>query len=93
MTKYQIIFKWIKHDIFVVSDDDDSEASVLQKVDLPIIDINVCQHSYRNENKRVNPSIHLCAGYVQGGKDTCQGLYLLKFLNVCSCHLAKFHKT
>ena len=83
MTKYQIIFKWIKPDIFAISGERGNEANVLQEVDLPIIDVSVCKQSYRNEVEQVNPSIHLCAGYVQGGKDTCQGLYPFKFLNVC----------
>ena len=45
----------------------------LQEVDLPIVDIAVCEQAYQNRSNDVNPEIHICAGYEEGGKDACQG--------------------
>ena len=45
----------------------------LQQVDLPIVPISVCEEAYENRTNDVVPGIHICAGYVEGGKDTCQG--------------------
>ncbi|CAG2161747.1 unnamed protein product [Oppiella nova] len=56
-----------------------SQASVLQEVDLNIVNNTYCEHNYKNliESGRKYPigmkrSI-ICAGYEEGGKDACQG--------------------
>ncbi|CAK8695094.1 uncharacterized protein LOC143446070 [Clavelina lepadiformis] len=50
-----------------------SQASILQEVDLPIVNNEVCQRAYRNYTENMNPDVHICAGYEEGGRDTCQG--------------------
>lgn len=48
--------------------------SILQTVRLPIIDSHVCQKMFADAGhyKYIRDSA-LCAGYSQGGKDTCEG--------------------
>ncbi len=42
---------------------------ILQKVEVPFIDLDTCEKSYPNQmSERM-----LCAGYQDGGKDSCQG--------------------
>ena len=50
-----------------------SAATLLQEVGLPIVDAAACERAYANESNRVNPQYHICAGFAEGGKDTCQG--------------------
>ena len=48
--------------------------SVLQVVNLPIISNEKCRQMYAKAGylKRVPPTV-LCAGYAEGGKDSCEG--------------------
>jgi hypothetical protein len=47
--------------------------NALQKVDLPIIENKVCQDWYREEKKPLTiVDTSMCAGFEQGGKDSCQ---------------------
>lgn len=41
----------------------------LQKVDVPLVNYDVCNKAYKNELHETM----ICAGYPQGGKDSCQG--------------------
>lgn len=50
-------------------------ANVLQEIQLPVVDNNVCKSNYAAINKVVtekqfNDAV-LCAGYEEGGRDTC----------------------
>ncbi|CAG9797695.1 unnamed protein product [Chironomus riparius] len=52
-------------------------ANVLQEIQLPVVDNNVCKENYAAINKVVtekqfNDAV-LCAGYEEGGRDTCNG--------------------
>lgn len=51
------------------------KSEELQKVDLKIIDPEICQQAYSNERKLPEGIIEqqFCAGHLDGGKDTCQG--------------------
>jgi len=55
-------------------------SRTLQQVDLPIVPISVCENAYENLTNNVDPELHLCAGYLEGGRDACQGR---KF--ICDC--------
>ncbi|XP_044742258.1 trypsin-1-like [Chrysoperla carnea] len=46
-------------------------ATVLQAVEIPVVNQNVCQQLYSNFLD-VTPRM-LCAGYIEGGKDHCNG--------------------
>lgn len=48
--------------------------SILQEVQVPIIENNVCQEMFHTagHNKKILPSF-LCAGYANGQKDSCEG--------------------
>ena len=47
--------------------------SVMQEVDLPIIENNVCEGMYRQAGFIEHiPEIFICAGYAAGGKDSCE---------------------
>lgn len=52
--------------------DENSEtiSSVLKQVSLPVVDQSSCEISYPNNNIS---DAQLCAGYRQGGKDSCSG--------------------
>ncbi|KAG5276903.1 hypothetical protein AALO_G00111090 [Alosa alosa] len=41
----------------------------LQQVNLPLLDKDTCKKAYPSTNDEQ----HLCAGYMQGGKDSCKG--------------------
>ncbi|SEH05193.1 S1 family serine peptidase [Candidatus Venteria ishoeyi] len=43
----------------------------LQQVALPLVDFDVCQAAYAGFNQL--GETHLCAGFVEGGKDACTG--------------------
>jgi hypothetical protein len=47
-------------------------ANTLQEVGLPIVDNNICQWRWRSA---FNPQKQVCAGVLQGGKDTCQVIH------------------
>ncbi|XP_070505081.1 venom protease-like [Chironomus tepperi] len=52
-------------------------ANVLQEIQLPVVDNNQCRQNYAAINKVVsekqfNEAV-LCAGYEEGGRDTCNG--------------------
>ena len=47
--------------------------AVLQEVDLPIINNTQCEHMYEAAGFREHiPHIFICAGYREGGKDSCE---------------------
>jgi len=48
--------------------------SVLQEVDLPIVNNTECENMYEKAGYREHiPEIFICAGYSAGGKDSCEG--------------------
>jgi len=48
--------------------------AVLQEVDLPIINNSQCEAMYEKAGFREHiPHIFICAGYKEGGKDSCEG--------------------
>jgi len=48
--------------------------AVLQEVDLPIINNTECEAMYEKAGFREHiPGIFICAGYKEGGKDSCEG--------------------
>lgn len=47
--------------------------AVLQEVDLPIINNTQCEAMYEKAGFREHiPHIFICAGYKEGGKDSCE---------------------
>jgi len=48
-------------------------ADILQQVDLPIVDRATCERTFQNYSNPIDSTQHICAGYRDGGKDTCQG--------------------
>jgi hypothetical protein len=47
--------------------------SVMQEVDLPVINNTACERMYRDAGYVEHiPSIFICAGYAAGGKDSCE---------------------
>ena len=50
------------------------EASeLLQQVDLPVVDLQVCRRAYQGRDESVVQDNNICAGYQQGTRDSCQG--------------------
>lgn len=53
-------------------------SDVLQQVQLPVLNNNICKDRYRKQGKLIdevnqfNDGV-LCVGYLEGGKDSCQG--------------------
>ena len=46
---------------------------MLQEVDLPIINNSQCEAMYEKAGFREHiPHIFICAGYKEGGKDSCE---------------------
>ena len=58
--------------IVSVDDDDESIPEFLQEADVPIIDGDECRRAYEDDFP-IDTEAMLCAGYQQGGKDTCLG--------------------
>jgi len=50
--------------------------SVMQEVDLPVINNTVCEAMYKDAGyvEHIPKSIFICAGYAAGGKDSCEVL-------------------
>ncbi len=46
-------------------------ADILQQVELPLVALDLCQQVYKGEYRLIDSQ--LCAGFVEGGKDTCFG--------------------
>jgi len=54
--------------------DDGPLPSTLQKVDLPVLENKECEKMYERAGYReFIPEIFICAGYREGGKDSCEG--------------------
>ena len=54
--------------------------AVLQEVDLPIINNTQCEAMYEKAGFREHiPHIFICAGYREGGKDSCEVMRVLLF--------------
>lgn len=51
-----------------------SSPDVLQQVSLPVITTQSCAETFKKNGYPLvlNPEIMLCAGFPEGGKDTCQ---------------------
>jgi len=45
-------------------------ATTLQKVDVPVVPYSTCLNQY---GPIIQSQLHLCAGYREGGKDSCKG--------------------
>jgi hypothetical protein len=53
--------------------------SVMQEVDLPVINNTACERMYRDAGYVEHiPSIFICAGYAAGGKDSCEVIVVIK---------------
>ena len=48
-------------------------ADTLQEVEVPIL--NNCTKRYSNA------SMYICGGFAEGGKDSCQGMYIVYFMD------------
>lgn len=54
----------------------------LQKLNVPVLDNEVCQKWYIQEKKSIEiASGSMCAGFEEGGKDACQVLRISRFEN------------
>jgi len=53
-------------------DDQFQESEYLNSVDVLIIDKNICQNWYSNDDMKIQPD-QICAGHEGGGKDSCVG--------------------
>lgn len=50
-------------------EDDEAQSIELNALQVPIVDINICNRTYFGRL----PRTVICAGYVEGGKDACAG--------------------
>ena len=49
-------------------------SAKLRQVEVPIISNNLCERFFRESGQsQYIPRIFLCAGYMDGGRDTCEG--------------------
>ena len=79
--RFQSYFVCSSLKCFVLTVEGGAASATLREVDLPIVDDYVCEVAYSNINSQINSSIHICAGYVEGGKDSCQGKSLIGAYN------------
>ena len=57
---------------------DGPESAILQKVEIPIITNEECEQWFCDAGFNGQlPSIMMCAGYKEGGKDACQVIYII----------------
>ncbi|KAL1117166.1 hypothetical protein AAG570_004493 [Ranatra chinensis] len=56
----------------ICSTDESSSPTALMEVQVPVIENEVCNRSYSIKGELITQK-HLCAGYDEGGKDTCRG--------------------
>ena len=73
---------------------DGPESAILQKVEIPIITNEECEQWFCDAGFNGQlPSIMMCAGYKEGGKDACQVIYLTfsTILSVCPRSLSYHH--
>lgn len=59
-------------------------ANILQELQLPTVKTDQCKEDYQkigklNSEKQFDDSV-LCAGYREGGKDSCQGKFQTYFI-------------
>lgn len=62
-----------------------SSVRRLQILEIPLVSKSLCSRRYPNEIT----SQMICAGFLTGGKDSCQGNQILMIRNLCMC-LSKF---
>ena len=62
-------------------------ADELQQVHVPIRTDEECKEAYENHKYKINEDIMFCAGYKEGGRDTCQGLFSKTVLSFCIWNL------
>ena len=68
---------------------DGPSSAILQKVDIPIITNEECEQWFCDAGFNGQlPSIMMCAGYKDGGKDACQVIYIniSNLFSVCPGH-------
>lgn len=62
-----------KCSFFSISGPDGPLPSVMQEVDLPVINNTACEDMYKDAGYVEHiPNIFICAGYAAGGKDSCE---------------------
>lgn len=65
-------------------------ATILQKVELPVIQNSICSAWYQAQGKHVMVSnTQFCAGYALGGKDACRVctlFYIISYIMPSSYH-------
>ena len=69
----------------------DKRADVLQKVEVRVIENSVCREWYASQGKSTRvESEQMCAGYEEGGRDSCWVSEILLFIYSCSKVLTLF---
>ena len=61
-----------KYYIFLTHVSEGPNSNVLLEAQVPVVDTEQCEKSYRRVKNAVIDERVLCAGYAQGGKDACQ---------------------